>query len=148
MKKIAAIGLAGFLAAATTTTVMAADPEDAIHYRKGAFSAMAWHFGTMGAMVKGKMDYDAEDFSRRADIVAQLSKLPMEGFIAGSYEGDTDALPAIEKEWDKFEGGMNMLVENTAALAEAAKSGDMAQIKPAFGEVGKSCKGCHDNFKN
>ncbi|MBR9830247.1 MAG: cytochrome c, partial [Oceanospirillales bacterium] len=114
----------------------------------GAFSAMAWHFGTMGAMVKGKMDYDAEDFSRRAEIVAQLSKLPMEGFIPGSYTGETDALPAIEQEWDKFEGGMNTLIENTAVLAEVAKSGDMDQIKPAFGEVGKTCKGCHDNFKD
>ncbi len=147
MKKIAAMGLAGLLAAASTTA-FAAKPEDAINYRQGTFSAMAWHFGTMGAMVKGKMDYDAEDFSRRAEIVAQLSKLPMEGFIPGSYEGETDALPAIEKEWDKFEGGMNALVESSAALAEAAKSGDMAQIKPAFGEVGKTCKGCHDNFKD
>ncbi len=147
MNKIAAMGLAGLLAAASTTA-MAVKPEDAINYRQGTFSAMAWHFGTMGAMVKGKMDYDAEDFSRRAEIVAQLSKLPMEGFIPGSYEGDTDALPAIEENWDKFEGGMNALVERSAALAEAAQSGDMAQIKPAFGEVGKTCKGCHDNFKD
>lgn len=147
MKKIAAMGLAGLLAAASTTAI-AAKPEDAINYRQGAFTAMAWHFGTMGAMVKGKVDYDAEDFSRRAEIVAQLSKLPMEGFMPGTYEGDTDALPAIEENWDKFEGGMNMLVKNTAALAEAAKSGDMDQIKPAFGEVGKTCKGCHDNFKD
>ncbi|GAA0694270.1 cytochrome c [Marinobacterium maritimum] len=147
MNKFAAMGLAGLLTAASTTA-MAVKPEDAINYRQGTFSAMAWHFGTMGAMVKGKADYDAEDFSRRAEIVAQLSKLPMEGFVPGSYEGDTDALPAIEEDWDKFEGGMNMLVERTAALAEAAQSGDMAQIKPAFGEVGKTCKGCHDNFKD
>lgn len=147
MKKIAALGLAGILTAASTVAI-AAKPEDAIHYRQGAFSAMAWHFGTMGAMVKGKMDYDADDFSRRAEIVAQLSKLPMEGFMPGTYTGDTDALPAIEENWDKFEGGMGTLVKNTAALAEVAKSGDMDQIKPAFGEVGKTCKGCHDNFKD
>jgi cytochrome c556 len=80
--------------------------------------------------------------------VAQLSKLPLEGFIAGSYEGDTDALPAIEQNWDKFEGGMNMFAEKADALAAAAKTGDMDQIRPAFGEVGKTCKGCHDNFKD
>ncbi|MBV0934117.1 c-type cytochrome [Marinobacterium weihaiense] len=147
MKKIAALGLAGMLAAASTTAI-AAKPEDAINYRQGTFSAMAWHFGTMGAMVKGKVDYDAEDFSRRAEIVSQLSKLPMEGFMPGTYSGETDALPAIEDEWDKFEGGMNALVERSAKLAEVAKTGDMDQIKPAFGEVGKTCKGCHDNFKD
>ncbi|MGB2130072.1 MAG: c-type cytochrome [Marinobacterium sp.] len=147
MKKFAAIGLAGMLAV-TGTAAVAADVEDAIDYRQGVFSAMAWHFGTMGAMVKGKMDYNADDFARRADIVAQLSKLPHEGFIPGSYTGETDALPAIEENWDKFEGGLNTLVEKTDALAVVAKSGDMDQIRPAFGEVGKTCKGCHDNFKD
>jgi cytochrome c556 len=147
MKKIAAMGLAGLLAAVSTTAI-AAKPEDAINYRQGVFSAVKWHFGTMGEVVKGKQDYDAEDFARRADIVAQLSKLPLEGFVAGSYEGDTDALPAIEENWDQFEGGMNKFIETADALAAAAKTGDMDQIRPAFGEVGKTCKGCHDNFKD
>jgi cytochrome c556 len=147
MKKIAAMGLAGLLAAVSTTAI-AAKPEDAINYRQGVFSAVKWHFGTMGEVVKGKQDYDAEDFARRADIVAQLSKLPLEGFVAGSYEGETDALPAIEENWDKFEGGMNKFIETADALAAAAKTGDMDQIRPAFGEVGKTCKGCHDNFKD
>lgn len=147
MNKIAAMGLAGLLAAVSTTAI-AAKPEDAINYRQGVFSAVKWHFGTMGEVVKGKQDYDAEDFARRADIVAQLSKLPLEGFVAGSYEGDTDALPAIEENWDKFEGGMNKFIETADALAAAAKTGDMDQIRPALGEVGKTCKGCHDNFKD
>lgn len=147
MKKIAAMGLAGLLAAVSTTAI-AAKPEDAINYRQGVFSAVKWHFGTMGEVVKGKQDYDAEDFARRADIVAQLSKLPLEGFVAGSYEGDTDALPAIEENWDQFEGGMNKFIETADALAAAAKTGDMDQIRPALGEVGKTCKGCHDNFKD
>lgn len=147
MKTLATLGLAGLLAV-TSTTALAAKPEDAIHYRQGVFSAIKWHFGTMGAMVKGQLDYDADDFARRAGIVAQLSQLPLEGFIAGSYEGDTDALPAIEDNRDKFEGGMQALIERTATLAEVAKSGDLARIKPAFGEVGKTCKGCHDNFKD
>ena len=147
MNKIAAMGLAGLLAAVSTTAI-AAKPEDAINYRQGVFSAVKWHFGTMGEVVKGKQDYDAEDFARRADIVAQLSKLPLEGFVAGSYEGDTDALPAIEENRDKFEGGMNKFIETADALAAAAKTGDMDQIRPALGEVGKTCKGCHDNFKD
>ncbi len=147
MKKIAAMGLAGALAMASTVAV-AVKPEDAIDYRQGVFQAIKWHFGTMGAMVKGKMDYDADDFTRRAEIVSQLSHLPWEGFVEGSYSGDTDALPAIADNWDKFEGGSNMLMEKTAALVTAAKTGDMDQIRPAFGEVGKTCKGCHDNFKD
>jgi cytochrome c556 len=146
MKKIAMVGLAGVLVLGSTAA-LATDVEEAIEYRRGVFSAVKWHFATMADMVKGKQDYDAEDFARRAEIVAQLSRLPLEGFIPGSYEGDTEALPEIEQNWDKFEQGMNTLVEKTDALAAVAQSGDMEKIRPAFGEVGKTCKGCHDNFK-
>jgi len=39
------------------------------------------------------------------------------------------------------------MVEKADALAEVAKSGDLDQIKPAFGALAKTCKGCHDNFR-
>jgi len=146
MKQIAMLGLAGFMAFGSVAA-QAVEAEDAIKYRQGVFNAVKWHFGTMGEVVKGKQDYNADDFARRAEIVAQLSKLPLEGFVAGSYTGDTAALPAIEENRDKFEAGMSMLAEKADALAVAAKTGDMDQIRPAFGEVGKTCKGCHDNFK-
>ena len=34
-----------------------------------------------------------------------------------------------------------------ASLAEIAKGGDMAEIKPQFGKVGESCKACHKEYK-
>lgn len=147
MKKIVMLGLAGVMGLGSTVA-LATDAEDAIKYRQGVFNAVKWHFGSMADVVKGKQDYNAEEFVRRAETVAQLSKMPWEGFVAGSYEGETDALPAIEQHRDKFDGGMNMLIEKTAALAVAAQTGDLDQIRPAFGEVGKTCKGCHDNFKD
>ena len=33
------------------------------------------------------------------------------------------------------------------ALARVAAEGDKAAIAKAFGDVGKSCKGCHDQFR-
>ncbi len=32
-------------------------------------------------------------------------------------------------------------------LASVAAEGDQAAIKKAFGDVGGSCKSCHDNFR-
>mgnify|MGYP000016361139 CR=1 FL=1 len=47
--------------------------------------------------------------------------------------------------------GMAIAVVTTAALivklAEAAKGGDLAQIRPAFGAAQKTCKACHEVFK-
>ena len=33
-------------------------------------------------------------------------------------------------------------------LVAASKSNTMDTLKPAFGAVGKTCKGCHDDFRN
>ena len=37
--------------------------------------------------------------------------------------------------------------EEVVKLNAAAKSGDIAAIRAQFGETGKSCKACHDNFR-
>lgn len=149
MKKMAVLSLTAGLLSASTLALATPDPEDAIDYRQGIFTAIYWNFGPMGDMMKGKLDWDGKDFSRRAANVATLSTMPLEGFIPGSYsDDDSDALPAIEKNWDDFTERMTAFQESAAVLAEAAKSGDKASIAPAFMDVAKSCKGCHDNFKD
>ena len=146
MKKIFVIGMTAVVLMGSTLAT-ATDIEDAIEYRQGVYNTIKWNFGPMAAMVKGKIDFDAAEFSRRADVVAVLAKLPREGFIDGSDVGDTDAKPEIWENKDKFNEGMDALAKNAAALADAAKSGDMDVIKPAFGTLGKTCKGCHDDFR-
>lgn len=146
MKKhlITAIAAAAITMSATAGAV---DADKAIEYRQGVFNAMKWHFGPMVGMIKGKIDYDAADFERRAKLIAALAQMPQEGFAEGTDAGDTDAKAEIWENKAKFDQGMKMMVEKSAALAEVAKSGDMAKIKPAFGALGKTCKGCHDNFR-
>lgn len=36
-----------------------AKPEDAVKYRKAAFTVMGTHFGRIGAVVQGRVPYDA-----------------------------------------------------------------------------------------
>lgn len=146
MKKLMIASLAAALSLGSLT-VQADQTEDAIKYRQGVFDAMKWHFGAMAAMVKGKKDYDAKQFSHHAQSLALLSTMPEEGFIAGSDKGKTSAKPEIWAQPDKFKQRMQALVDSTAELAHVAEGGDMARIKPAFGKVGMSCKGCHDNFR-
>ncbi|GGQ09992.1 cytochrome c [Shewanella litoralis] len=122
-------------------------PADAIEYRQSAFGLIAYNFGDMGAMLKGKKPFDAAVFSSRADNVAALSKLPHEGFIAGSDKGDTEALAKIWQDKADFDSKMTEFQDNAAALAVAAKSTDQNLIKQAFANTGKSCKGCHDVYK-
>lgn len=148
MKNIARIGLAATLIALGSQAVAAPKPFEAVEYRKGIFKAVKWNFGPMGDMLKGKQAFDAKEFSTRANNLAALSKMPLEGFIAGTYERSTSALPAIESDWETFAGLMADFETNTAALATAAAGGDQNAIRPAFMKVAQTCKSCHDKFKD
>lgn len=122
--------------------------EDAIEYRQSAFTMVKQHFGPMGAMVKGEMDFDADAFTKNAEAVAALSQLAGNGFMDGSYEGDTDAKPEIAENMDDFNEKLETFKIEAANLAKiAAEGGDMSALKPAFGKVGASCKACHDDYR-
>ncbi|MCD8520942.1 MAG: cytochrome c [Saccharospirillaceae bacterium] len=148
MNNMTRSGIIVALMAASTLALAEVKPSDAVEYRQGIYKAVKWNFGPMGDMVKGKQEFNAAEFSRRAANLAALSKMPLEGFIAGSYSGSTDALPAIEKDWETFAGIMSDFETSAATLAETAASGDMNAIRPAFMSVAKTCKSCHDKFKD
>jgi cytochrome c556 len=123
-------------------------PEDAIKYRKGVYTVMGWNFGPMAAMAKGDRPYDAAAFARHAEIVAFMSKLPLEGFVPGSDSGETKAKPEIWLDMDDFKAKLEKMQAEAAKLAEVAKSGDFNAAKAQLGETGKACKACHDKYRN
>lgn len=120
--------------------------EDAIKYRQSVFTAIRWHFGPMGAMLRGKMPYDAEQFKHHATRVSALAHMPREGFIEGSDFGDTQAKAELWENLDDVSARFDVLIKDTAILAAAA-GGDMDAVKGPFGTVAKSCKGCHDKYR-
>ena len=74
--------------------------------------------------------------------------LPWESFGAGTDKGaPTKADPKVWKEAARFRQAAEGTQKAVANLVAAAKSGDEGKFKAAFGEVGKSCKGCHDDFR-
>ena len=124
-----------------------AKPEDAIKYRKAAFTVMATHFGRVAGMANGKIPFDAKVAAENAEIATMVSKLPYAGFVPGSDKGDTKAEPKIWTEMDKFNAGATKMQEEMVKLNAAAKGGNLDAIKAAVGETGKSCKACHDNYR-
>jgi len=150
MKKLMQISLAGILALSFSTAVYASsdDPmEKAAEYRHDVFEVLAWHFGKMGAMIKGKVEFDKDDFATRANYVAALSAMPWEGFVEGS-QGDSDSKAEIWTDKETFDNGAKMLQEKVAVLVKAAESAEKVDdVKPAFMDTAKLCKGCHKKFK-
>ena len=124
------------------------EPSDAIEYRQAAFSMISVQIGDMGAMLKGKVPFDAEQFKKRANNAAALSKMPWEAFYEGTDKGDTAALAAVWAENATFVEKANAFAANADKLALAAQSGDKAVIGKAFGAWAKGCKDCHKQFKD
>jgi cytochrome c556 len=123
-------------------------PDRAIKYRQGILQAQGWNTEIMAAMVKGERPYNKDEFVTHAVYLEQLSHMAWDGFTPGSDQGaPTKAKPEIWTDNAKFKQAALNLQNETPKLVAAAKTGDMNQIKPAFSDVGKACKGCHDDFR-
>jgi cytochrome c556 len=143
---LVALAVAGIVTALPAAAQFA-KPEDAVKYRKAAFTVMAAHFGRVGAMVNGRAPFDAAAAQANMDVATAMSKLPFAAFGPGTDSGDTRAKPNIWSDNAKFTAAATKMQEEMAKLNAATKTGNMDQIKAAFGPVGGACKACHDDFR-
>lgn len=142
-----ALTIAG-LAVAGVALAQSAAPDRAIGYRQNVFELVGWNFGALGQMARGQRDFDQAEFARRAERVAQLSKMLDEGFPPGSDKGaTTEALPAIWTSRADFDAKMADFQREAAALAQIAAGGDADATKAQFGKTAGTCKACHDKYK-
>ncbi|AOS81944.1 MULTISPECIES: c-type cytochrome [Hydrogenophaga] len=148
MQKIAPLVLAlAAVAVSAPATAQFQRPDDAIKYRKASFTVLATHFSRVGAMANGRMPFDAKVAAESAGIAEAMSKLPWEAFGPGTDKGDSRAEPEVWTEQAKFKAASEKMMTEVAKLNAAAKTGNLDQIKAAFGAAGASCKACHDDFR-
>lgn len=146
LQKIILISAATTLAiGAGTVFAQFQKTEDAIKYRQGAFTVMAYSFAKIGAVVKGEAPYNKDEVAKNAAIVATLSTLPWQAFGPGTEGGKAQS--DIWSDSAKFKSAAEKMQVAVANLNTAAQSGDLDNIKKAFGAAGQTCKGCHDDFK-
>lgn len=146
------------IAAATATAALLASlpaaaqfqkPEDAVKYRKAAFTVMATHFGRIGAMVQGRVPFDGAAAAANAEIVRELSALPFAGFVDGTSGTEKGAPKAnVWTDRAKFDAAGKKMQDEVAKLAAAAKTNNLDNLKSAFGAAAGTCKSCHDDFRN
>ena len=122
-------------------------PEDVIKYRKAVMNVQSWNMRPMAMMVKGQQPYDAALFAWYAGVIQQTSHMLPDAFAAGSDKGDTKAKPEIWSDPGKSAAAVKGFQTATAALVKAAQSNNLEAVKGPFGAVGKSCGGCHQDFR-
>lgn len=124
-------------------------PEDVVEYRHVQMEAAAKHMKSTAKIVKGVID-------RKQDIAGHAASLHALSMAVGDLfpEGTdpksvkkTEALPSVWERRSEFDAAVKAFETASQELVDAAAKGDDQAIKMAFGKVGKSCGGCHDDFK-
>ena len=119
------------------------------HVRHAVFTMLGANMGTLGGMAKGKIPFNAKVVERNATRINQLSYM-IADFTktnTSAYKVKTDALPDVWTKREAFEKRINDLTSASAKLVKVSTTGNEAAIKSAIGGVGKTCGGCHDDFK-
>ena len=147
MKLVQSILVAATIVVAAPVHAQFAKPEDAAKYRQSVMFLQGQHAGRINAQLKS----DKPDLKAVADNVAILDmtdKLFFAAFTPGSdMVANTRAKPEIWTNQAKFKEYADKLNTEVGRLMSAARANDLAATRAAFGEVGKVCKGCHDDFR-
>lgn len=122
--------------------------EEPIRYRQAVMTLVKRHYEQVLAMAKGKQPFEREALNRHAAYLDMLSRVSLDGFVAGSHEGATKARPEIWKEWPRFRGQVEKFQAETARLKEVARAGSPDEVKAVVADLTTVCKNCHDDFKN
>ena len=147
-KKIFAAGLALALGAGFTLDAAAqVKPETLVKQRQSAMTLVGKYWGPLGGMAQGKAPYDANIVARNAGYLEALSHMPWDGFAASTQSEKSAALPEIWKDAAGCKTAQEKLQGEVVKLVAAAKGGNEAAVKTQLGEVGKTCGGCHNTFR-
>ena len=134
----------------TLSTAAIADEraQAAAETRQGLLKVVVSYFGPIVAMAREQIPYDGELVKTNAEKISTLLPMIEDVFRANTseFDLDTEALDNIWETPDDFNAKAQAAAEKASALAAAAAEGQGAAMQ-AFGQLGASCKACHDNYR-
>ncbi len=121
-------------------------PEDAVKYRQSIMKSLSGHNGAISLMVRGKAG-DPANLGNHVQALVNLTSEIESLFKVGADLEDDRALPTIWDNAEAFADAIENIEAAVAALSEVVDSGDMQAIDAAHRDMGKACKGCHEDFR-
>ncbi len=136
--KFTQIGIAALL----VTTLYAS--EEIADYRHESMEAIGVHWDTIRKIARGELPFE-EHLPKHVDALADLAEMMADLFPEGSEGGE--ALDSIWEEPEEFKKAVEAF--NTAAkeLQRVISEGETDSVSDAIRNVGRSCKGCHDSYR-
>jgi cytochrome c556 len=151
-KRLISLALAATL---TTPLVFAKEASSekqantAVDFRKAVLQLVRSNMGPLGAMAKGQIDYDADVITTNSLRIGQLALMMGDYFELDTrqFPVETDAKDVVWDEMDDFKSKTKDLINAAANLQRVALTKDDSNYRKAIGDLGSTCKACHDKFK-
>lgn len=135
----------GVVAAPAQAQPQFKDAAAAVEFRQSALKLMGAYSQALADVVRGNTPYNPAQVKQDVAVFQMLSGLPWQAFGPGTEGGN--ARPDVWQDPAKFAEAAQNLQTNMQALAAAASTEDMAQLRSAFGNTANSCRACHDSFR-
>ena len=149
---IFAISSTSSFADAKHFTKAARSAESSYDFRTATMNIYKWYLSPMGAMVKGKVDFNKHAFAEYANGLLLASKFDLiEGFPEDSGVMEVEDSVAKDLIWEKpkdFLKAFKTFQEGAQKLADIVKEDDQEAIKAQFKNTSKACSGCHKKFRS
>lgn len=143
--RLLAGGSVAMALAVALTGVSAA--QDAIAQRKAFMKSVGAATKLSNEMIKGEKPFDAKAAADGMDKIATGLDGFVKQFPKGTETGgETTVSLKVWEEPQDFEAKAKAFAATAAKAAAEAGNGADA-FKAAFGDVGKSCKGCHEVYR-
>ena len=123
-----------------------ADSHGIIKYRQNVMKSTAGHMGAIVDILKNRLPLEVHIVDHARSML-QISRMILSIFPEGSGKGRTRAKQAIWGNWSEFESAANDFERESAKLSKVAESGDMDALAKQVRATGKTCSGCHRNFR-
>ena len=127
-------------------TVSFADSRGIIKYRQNVMKSVSGHMGAIVDILKNGLPLK-DHIVDHALSMQQISRMTLSMFPEGSGKGRTKSKQVIWEQWSEFESAASDFERESIKLVEVAQSGDMEALSKQVRATGKTCSGCHRNFR-
>jgi cytochrome c556 len=150
MVAVAAASAMAMAQNAGTPAKSAAEAKTVIEARQKLFEDMKKTMEPIGAMLKRQRDIDPAIIATNAAHIKELAgKIPAQFVVDTRQFKDTktNALDGIWSSQADFKAKADVLVNAAQNAITVSAAGDKGATMKALADIGKSCGGCHDNYK-
>ena len=123
-----------------------ADSHGIIKYRQNVMKSTSGHMGAIVDILKTRLPLETHIVDHARSML-QISRMILSMFPEGSGKGRTKSKQAIWENWSEFESAASDFEQESAKLSKVAESGDMEALAKQVRATGKTCSGCHRNFR-